>query len=137
MIRIKAAEGLFICHLIDEDGDYPECITRGYYPSINTPGGTPPAALEGARRACRTWQTFEAPARGRFHSWRYNNSQAGFEPSSPPTNRRKSVLTTFRRHAKGNRAGPVGWDARPGLIGEPRWEPTTNNLPCVKAGFTS
>jgi hypothetical protein len=33
VIKIKAAEGLPICHLIDEGRIYPECITRGDSPS--------------------------------------------------------------------------------------------------------
>jgi len=36
MIRIKAAEGIRICHLIDEDGIHHECITQGDNPSIRS-----------------------------------------------------------------------------------------------------
>jgi hypothetical protein len=41
MIRIKAAEGPRICHLVDEDWIQSECITRGDHPSIKEKGNPP------------------------------------------------------------------------------------------------
>jgi hypothetical protein len=39
MIRITAAEGVRIRHLIDEDGIHPECTMRGHLPSIEIRAG--------------------------------------------------------------------------------------------------
>jgi len=39
MIRITAAEGVRIRHLIDEDGIHPECTMRWHLPSIEIRAG--------------------------------------------------------------------------------------------------
>jgi hypothetical protein len=46
MIRIKVAEGLRICHLIDEDCIHPECITQGDTLQLRTSGETSIAPVE-------------------------------------------------------------------------------------------
>jgi hypothetical protein len=61
MIRIKATEGLCIFHLIDEDWDYPVCITRGDYPSIKNPLGNPSSRPGGRKEGVPLIATFEAP----------------------------------------------------------------------------